>query len=412
MTLRMYAASRGAAGVEDLLAHARRARGRAPRRPRRTGGGGSGLPERLGRAGARGSRGRRGLRGPQATASVTLVRSGHSGLLDVDVAGAGRSRHAGLDADAVAGPAVVRSPLRRSRTAPSRSGSDAAEADAHPAAGRHEHAGVLAGVEHRPWRRRPRRRCRAAEGHRAALAGGDDVGPEALGVQPLGQAAPASAPRSASSSPVGPQAHVSRSARSGTSVVEVREVEQAVACRCAARPAGSGRSACELAQLGAEDRRRRGVGAECTSDDVVDARRRCVAEHAHHRGDAAAGGDEQDLAAVGAEDEVPGRLVELHEGAGRSRRTRWLLTMPSGMALTVIAISPSGRGWPATSASRRASAARRRRPRRCGRTGRGRARPVRARAQPERDGVGGLRVDGDDPGPQVGAARSGATRSR
>ena len=59
------------------------------------------------------------------------------------------------------GAAVVSSPVRRSRTAPSRSGSDAAEADAHPAARRHQHAGALAGVEQRRRAVGVDRRCRS-----------------------------------------------------------------------------------------------------------------------------------------------------------------------------------------------------------------------------------------------------------
>ena len=43
-----------------------------------------------------------------------------------------------------------------------------------------------------------------------------------------------------------------------------------------------------------------------------------------------------------AEDEFAGGLIELDDGARRvARRTRWLLTVPSGIAFTVMAKRPS-----------------------------------------------------------------------
>ena len=80
---------------------------------------------------------------------------------------------------------------------------------------------------------------------------------------------------------------------------------------------------------------------ECTT--TTSSSRRPVAQHAHHRGDAAAGGEEQDLGGLGLRAarsrRRPGR-------AGRAcpavaRRTRWLLTLPSGIAFTVIVMRPS-----------------------------------------------------------------------
>ena len=60
------------------------------------------------------------------------------------------------------------------------------------------------------------------------------------------------------------------------------------------------------------------------------------------------GGDEQRSAGARArQDEVAGRLVEVDQGSrARARRTTWLLTLPSGMALTVIAMQPVGPGRP------------------------------------------------------------------
>ena len=57
------------------------------------------------------------------------------------------------------------------------------------------------------------------------------------------------------------------------------------------------------------------VGAQCTTHDVVDVLGQ-VAQHAHHRGDAAARGEEQDLGWRRArEGEFACGLVELDDGA-------------------------------------------------------------------------------------------------
>ncbi len=104
----------------------------------------------------------------------------------------------------------------------------------------------------------------------------------------------------------------------GHEVVEIGGCELAVAVGVPldqAQPA----LGVEPAQLGPEDdvvRRRRGVH----DHDVVELVQ-VRPEHPHHRGDAGAGRDEEGLAAMGAEDEVAGGLVELEQRAGRSRRT-------------------------------------------------------------------------------------------
>ena len=91
----------------------------------------------------------------------------------VEVAGAGGGGDAGLDRHAVAGlgggdlagAQVAHGALAQRQ--------DAAEADAHPAAGRHQHAGVLARVEEGGGAVGLDGRAGAVEGDRAALAGDD-----------------------------------------------------------------------------------------------------------------------------------------------------------------------------------------------------------------------------------------------
>ena len=61
------------------------------------------------------------------------------------------------------------------------------------------------------------------------------------------------------------------------------------------------------------------------------------------RRDAAAGGEEEDLRGCGArEGEVAGGLVSITRVPGVVARTRWLETLPSGIALVVIAMQPAG----------------------------------------------------------------------
>ena len=76
-----------------------------------------------------------------------------------------------------------------------------------------------------------------------------------------------SAASRASSSPTGPQAQVSRSARSGTSCARSAGVEHARRCRCAARRAGCGRSAPARAARRRRSRRP-AVGRGVHEDDV------------------------------------------------------------------------------------------------------------------------------------------------
>ena len=130
----------------------------------------------------------------------------------------------------------------------------AAEADAHPAAGRHQHAGGLAGVEQRHPRRRRRPPCRTRSNVTVPPSPVDHArGPEALDVQRLRGAGRRPSARSRSSSiSLGPQAQVCRSNRSGTSSASVGRLEPAVGAGVPLDqpdPAVGGQGA----QLGAED---------------------------------------------------------------------------------------------------------------------------------------------------------------
>src|SRR3954451_5239044 len=120
--------------------------------------------------------------------SAVTVRLLFSGRSVVDVAGAGGGAHAGLDEDAVTGRrggdlAVAQVAYR---TLAQRQ--DAAVADAHPAAARHEHSGVLGGIQDRGGAVGLEGRPGLREGHRPALAGHDDRRTEPLGVEPLSDA--------------------------------------------------------------------------------------------------------------------------------------------------------------------------------------------------------------------------------
>ena len=211
----------------------------------------------------------------------------------------------------LSGEAVVRSPLRRSRTAPSRSGatqpkqmpmrqpegistpasSPASSSDVAPSAS----TSIVAG----------------GEGHGPAVAGGQDGGAEALGVEALGDPS------------IGPAAlerveHPGGSAGPGLALVEV--ADQAGELLGVEHAVGVGVALDEL------DAPARGQHPQLAGeDDVLGGRRRVhdddvaelverVAQHPHHRRDAAAGGDEQDLvrARVG-QDELAAGLVEVDE---------------------------------------------------------------------------------------------------
>jgi hypothetical protein len=96
----------------------------------------------------------------------------------------------------------------------------------------------------------------------------------------------------ASSMPVGPQAQVSRSARSGTSAASpsVLSMPSTSVCFSTSRIAPSAASArSSPAKMTSSDGRRR-----VDDDDVVELGDG-PAQHPHHGGDAAAGGDEQGL---------------------------------------------------------------------------------------------------------------------
>ena len=179
------------------------------------------------------------------------------------------------------------------------------------------------------------------------------VGPEPLGEQRRGRAAAWCSSR-ASSRPAGPQASVVRSVRSGTSVGEVGDVEHAVLVvvprdqpdRARPRRARAGRRRrSSRARSARRARRRCRSRAAGQSHDAGVGDREQVAQHPDHRGDAGAGGDEQQLAAVGRAARTRRRPARGGPACRAARaRTRWLLTMPSGTALTVIEMRPSARG--------------------------------------------------------------------
>ena len=250
----------------------------------------------------------------------------------VDVAGAGGGGDAGLDRGRRRrATAVVISPLRRSRTAPSRSGSTQPKQMPIRQPRRHQHAGVLGGVEDRGGAVGLDRRCRCwskVTVPPSPATSGRDA--ELLGEQRRGRARRGGAAR-ASSRPAGPQAKVVRSA--GRARASSRSATSRMPCASSYRATSRMQpGVVERAQVVEEDR----VGLarrDVHDDDVVAALRgqahdagvgdrEEVAQHPDHRGDAGAGGDEQQLAAVGRQHELAGRLLEVDQRAGRGRRGR------------------------------------------------------------------------------------------
>ena len=152
------------------------------------------------------------------------------------------------------GEAVVTSPVRRSRTAPWRSGSDAAEADAHPATRGHQHA------------RRPRRR-RAGSGPLRRRRSVPDLAkvtvPPSPAVMTVGRnrsvcsrSAMPSAPQRcsrASSMPGGPAGPRLALGEVVDQVVERAPRRASRRCRCASPPTGFGPRAASIAQFATED---------------------------------------------------------------------------------------------------------------------------------------------------------------
>ena len=97
---------------------------------------------------------------------------------------------------------------------------------------------------------------------------------------------------------------------------------------------------------------------------------------------------------------------------GVVRRTRWLLTTPSGIALTVTVMQPSVRcSGEVSEYARHCRTPSTSTPSRTYWPGTWVA-PAAARPDDQRDGVAGLGVDGDDAAAQVARERSGSTRSR
>ena len=129
----------------------------------------------------------------------------------------------------------------------------------------------------------------------------------------------------ASSSPAGPHARVRRSARSGTR--SARSATSRTPCtssyRATRRIAPAASRACRSRQ---EDRV--GLAGRDVDDDDVEVlaaveaedagvgAREEVAQHPDDRGDAGAGGDEEQPVVVGGEHELAGRLLEVDERAG------------------------------------------------------------------------------------------------
>ena len=222
----------------------------------------------------------------------------------------------------------------------------AAEADAHPAAGRHQHAGAPRRRPGSGWRRRPRRSCRLGERDRAALAGRRaTVGRNRSVCRRSGRRAGVQCSSSASSRPAGPQAQVSRSARSGTR---------------SSRSATSSMPSASVCRSTSRIRPAVGVAAQLGAEDHVVAGGRGVQQH-----DVGGVGSarENSCAACPITGVMPvpavtnsslgGHRLRQHEVAVRPGRagpacpasravTRWLLTLPSGIALTVIADAAVG----------------------------------------------------------------------
>ena len=167
------------------------------------------------------------------------------------------------------------------------------------------------------------------------------------------------------------------------------------------------------------------AGRDVHDDDVVG--RRCaagaarrvgdreqVAQHPDHRRDAGAGGDEEQLAAVGCgSTNSPAACSRWTSVPGRRLVDEVVADQAVGHGLDGDRDAGRRRGGRG-SASRRATGGRRRRRCRCGGTGRARGRPSRRRADHDGGGVArSRRCDRDDPAAQVGAARAaGAKRSR
>ena len=299
------------------------------------------------------------------------------------------------------------SPLRRSRTAPWRSGTTQPkqmpirqpEGIRTPAASPASSSGVA------PSDSTVDAAC-VVKRDGAAVAGGDDGGPEPLGVQPVGHADAGPVRLEVVEQP-------GRAARPGLALGEVGDelgqvgdAEHAVGVgvplderirpvRPRARAARRRRS------------RRRRWARECTTTTSARARADALLRSMPITGvmPLPAVTNRTLAGRVGGQDELaaaPGRVGRRCPAV--ARRTRWLLTLPSGIALTVIGDAAVGAGRRGRSASRRATAARRRRRRRCGRTGRGRGRASRGPGWMTR--VTASRVSGwtcDDPAAQVGA---------
>ena len=262
-------------------------------------------------------------------------------------AGAGGGGDAGLDEHAVARDGGGESPSRRSRTAPSRSGSTQAkqmpirqpDGISTPASSPASSSGV---------RRRPRRPCRLGEGDGAALAGDEVVGRKRSVQQ--GQAAPAvvhgldgveqpagpAGPGTRARPGPGPGRPGRPTSRTPVGVVAVCQLDQPEPAR-AARPGDD-------AQARRDDHEHvvAAVCEECTTTGVgtgITPR-----SMPHHRRDAAAGGENRTFAGAGA----AARSRRPH-GRGAPRATpgalpRWVLTIPPGTALTVTVMQPSGDG--------------------------------------------------------------------
>ena len=147
---------------------------------------------------------------------------------------------------------------------------------------------------------------------------------------------------SASSSPAGPHANVRRSARSGTSAgsSSTSRTPWTSSYRATSRIAPAAASASRSREEDRVGPARRDVddgdvevGAPARAQHALVGGREEVAQHADDRGDAGAGGDEEEPATLGRQHELAGRLLEVDQGAGAGAVDEVVADQPVGDGL-------------------------------------------------------------------------------